>query len=258
MAGTAGVDALYHYQPFDPDRLADILTNNRVYCSNPATFNDPWDCKPFFDVDIVDDPVMHQQIAERFISTREGGQHGDPMNDELRRNPKLVKRFLEAFTETFSNEFVASRFGIYCLSKCADSALMWSHYARNHTGICLHFRVSGTKFSNAWEVEYQKEYPVITFGKLTDTIRILIVKSDVWSYEEEFRLVCPRDTQEPDHPLLLNGGYLSFENRALTSIIVGCQADYGAIKTFVATHAPQLPVRKAVRAPNKYRLIIEG
>jgi hypothetical protein len=239
IAGRAGVDALYHYQLFDPDRLADILINQRVYCSDPATFNDPWDCKPFFDVDIVDDPVMHQAIAERFIATQKGGPHGDPMDDELRRSPKLLKRFLKAFNENFSHEFVPSRWGVYCLGKCADSALMWSHYARNHTGVCLQFRVSGTKFSHAWGVEYQKEYPVFTFGNLTDTIRILIVKSDVWSYEGEFRLVCPRDTQEPAHPLLLNG-------------------DYAAIKTLVATHVPHLPVRQAVRAPNKYRLIING
>ena len=36
---------------------------------------------------------------------------------------------------------------------------MWSHYARNHRGICLEFSVPNTKFRGAAQVRYQKEYP---------------------------------------------------------------------------------------------------
>jgi len=132
---------------------------------------------------------------------------------------------------------------------------MWSHYSRNHTGVCLEFRVRGTKFTHAWEVEYQEEYPAFIFG-LSDPVRILIVKSDAWAYEEEFRLVCPHSTNLPDYPLLLDGSYLSIGPDALESVIVGCQADYDAIKSLVAKHAPGLRTKLAIRSPDKYRLEI--
>ena len=254
-AGIVGVETLYHYQPFDADRLADLLTNHRVFCSNPANFNDPWDCKPFFDLDVVDDPAMHQIIAEDFIRNQEGGPHGDPMDEQLRRDPNVAKMFLKRFNDKFCKDFVPSRWAVYCLGKRSDSALMWSHYSRNHTGICLEFTVPGTKFANAWEVEYQEEYPAFIFA-LSDPVRLLIVKSDVWAYEEEFRLVCPYNTNLPDYPLLLDGSYLPIGPLALKSVIVGCQADHEAIEKLISEHAPTLPIRRAFRSPNKYRLEI--
>ena len=43
-AATMGLDRLYHYQPFDPDRLSKIILDKDLYFSNPEDFNDPWDC----------------------------------------------------------------------------------------------------------------------------------------------------------------------------------------------------------------------
>jgi hypothetical protein len=68
--------SLYHYQDFDPtnsvdcDRLADVLESNRIFCSDPRNFNDPWDCQPYFDLDALDDPTIMASTAESLISTR--------------------------------------------------------------------------------------------------------------------------------------------------------------------------------------------
>ncbi len=40
---------------------------------------------------------------------------------------------------------------------------MWSHYSRNHSGICLEFTASNSKFVAAQRVDYQKEYPALLF-----------------------------------------------------------------------------------------------
>jgi len=72
-AGEAGITSLYHYQDFDPansvdsDRLVDVLDNNRMFCSDPRSFNDPWDCKPYFDLDALDDPAIMSATAESLI-----------------------------------------------------------------------------------------------------------------------------------------------------------------------------------------------
>jgi hypothetical protein len=47
------LDRLYHWQRFDADRLWTCLLNRVIYCSDPATFNDPWDCKPHFNTGVL-------------------------------------------------------------------------------------------------------------------------------------------------------------------------------------------------------------
>jgi len=59
FAGQTGLYKPLHYQDFQPDlhsdRLVDILQNHRIYCSNPADFNDPWDVT-IFRPPLLDDP----------------------------------------------------------------------------------------------------------------------------------------------------------------------------------------------------------
>ena len=63
-AAQDGVQKLYHYQGRNVGFLKDMLTNSRVYLSNPKNFNDPWDCNPYFDVD-VNDAADRRKWGER-------------------------------------------------------------------------------------------------------------------------------------------------------------------------------------------------
>jgi len=59
--GTArdhGVTRFYNYQPGGLDWLSGTLSEKRILCSNPTNFNDPWDCKPFFDPASIDDSTQ--------------------------------------------------------------------------------------------------------------------------------------------------------------------------------------------------------
>lgn len=47
---------LYHWQRFVEDRLAQTLEDLTIYCSSPNEFNDPWDSKPFFNTEILNNP----------------------------------------------------------------------------------------------------------------------------------------------------------------------------------------------------------
>ena len=263
FAGHAGTDGLYHYQDFQPDthadRLADILRNHRIYCSNPADFNDPWDCKPYFDPDLLDDPVNRAATAESFIATQSGGPRGDRMDQLLRTNATILKALLHKFCEE-QVDFISKRWGIYCLSPDPCLTLMWSHYSRNHKGICLEFGTDSI-FKAAQRVRYQKEYPPLLLHEPESVWQMLLIKSDVWAYEQEHRLICPRFTAVKDSPLIMDGDYLRIGHGDLKSIIIGCQADdrtSKVIKALLQEHAPNVAVRYAKRAPNKYRLVIEG
>lgn len=260
--GEAGISSLYHYQDFQPglhaDRLVDILQNHRIYCSSPVDFNDPWDCKPYFDPALLDDPANRAATAESLIATQRGGPKGDKMDQLLRTDASLLKQLLHRFSEEQA-AFIRKRWGVYCLSPDPCLTLMWSHYSRNHKGICLEFGTD-SKFRAAQKVRYQKEYPPLLLHDETLHLKLLLIKSDVWAYEQEFRLICPRFTDVKDSPLLMDGNYLSVDANDLKSIIVGCQAEDEAVKcirALVKEHAPGVAVRQARRAPNKYRLVIE-
>jgi hypothetical protein len=51
------ISRLYHYQRFNPDWIRQILFDRKIYFSNPANFNDPWDCRPYFNI-----PPAGQQV----------------------------------------------------------------------------------------------------------------------------------------------------------------------------------------------------
>jgi hypothetical protein len=90
-------------------------------------------------------------------------------------------------------------------------------------------------------------------------IRMLVVKSDDWAYEQEFRLLCPRFTDVKESVLIMDGNYLTIGPTDLTSIILGCQiTDQAAhnIQDLVLQYAPHVKVRQARRALHRYHLAI--
>jgi hypothetical protein len=266
VAGQLGLNRLYHYQDFNLKSsddhagwLIDILRNHRIWVSNPATFNDPWDCKPYFDPAFLDDPLTRAATAEALISTRTGGPELDHVDDRLRNDTEFLKEAIHGFSGQLLT-FIASRWGVYCLSPDPCLTLMWSHYARDHKGICLEFAVPNTKFSIALQVCYQKEYPRLLLHDRDSRINMLLVKSDDWAYEREFRLICPRFTDVRASPLIMDGNYLQLGPNDLASIILGCQIEDDAmvkIKELVKEYAASVKVRQVRRALNRYQLVIE-
>jgi hypothetical protein len=269
FAGQLAVPRLYHYRDFDLNsgddhaaRLLDILQKHRIWCSNPANFNDPWDCKPYFDPALLENPESCRAAAEALISTRTGGPKYNQVDQRLRTDPEFefLKLMIAGFSEQFTN-FITSRWGVYCLSADPCLTLMWSHHARDHKGICLEFSATNNKFSMATQVQYQKNYPRFLLHDPNSHNIMLIVKSDDWWYEQEFRLICPRFTDVRAAPLIMDGNYLPISPNDLTSIILGCQIEdkaAEAIAEMVRCHAPHVNMRRAHRAPNKYRLMIDG
>jgi hypothetical protein len=99
FAGQLSVPRLYHYQDFDltssadhTARLVDILQEHRIWCSNPAHFNDPWDCKPYFDPALLDSSETCRAAAEALIATRKGGAELDHVDARLRNDPDSSNR----------------------------------------------------------------------------------------------------------------------------------------------------------------------
>ena len=99
---------------------------------------------------------------------------------------------------------------------------MWAHYAEKHEGFCLEFDSNTLKdnlFTGFYRVEYPESdlRPLINFSpeewiSKDFSRKILTIKSNLWSYEREIRMIKPGKEE-----------YYDFRPNALTKIIFGSE-----------------------------------
>jgi hypothetical protein len=114
-------------------------------------------------------------------------QFNDPFDCRLNVRGELsdeLRRQMDAKTDSA---------GIFCLSECNDSLLMWSHYADAHRAVCLEYSTSEGKLfgCSVDQVSYAATYPKFAFTDNVDlnwVRRYLSTKSNVWKYEKEWRI----------------------------------------------------------------------
>ncbi len=260
-----GIDRLYHWEPFNEEYLRRLLCARTIYFSDPADFNDPWDCKPWFSTKLLEDPVERDLHIQWAVDISR--QHNDTMSEEavsrlemqLRADPKLLAETVDEISLNMADAN-SGRYRVYCLGPDVGNLLMWSHYADKHKGICLEFSTRDEVMCCPLRVEYPQEFPVIRVysNDLEDNLRPFLTKADVWKYEHEYRLIAQeRGVATADETLITDNNLLRLPETALLSVIVGCQGDYGEVERLIAEVAPELPVKKAVRVPNRFELRIE-
>lgn len=107
-------------------------------------------------------------------------------------------------------EAINQVFSITCFANSFDNILMWSHYANKHTGICVEYDFTSLPLTcniikTLFPVEYTAKrqcLPIlISYNdknklKINDLnpttfqiVKNLITKSDIWSYEKEWRSI---------------------------------------------------------------------
>jgi len=245
----------YHYQRFCKERLLTVLRDKKLYFSDPITFNDPWDCKPWFDYrPMLEDPVTREEMITFFRALvspdmlahpfREGYDTGIRTdNDELRKE-------VEIYSIGLAEEIRKMR--VYCLSVPPESTLMWSHYSDNHRGICLEFDKNNILIEKARPVRYKKTYPEWTpQGVMKDPLAPVLTKAIDWCYEREFRIM----ESLRSGPAKLNGDFVPLPEGALTAIILGCVSpDQADLLSMTREYAPGLTIKRMVRVPNHYKL----
>jgi hypothetical protein len=264
-AGMLGHRRLYNYQKFEPARLIRILETQTIYCSNPKRFNDPWDCRPCFDSSILDDPAGYERQVQWFDrSDRRRNPKPEAehlrMAQRLRDDRKLLESLIFQMTEI--DDEIDKRYRVYCFTVKPDCTLMWSHYASNHSGICLEFSATNGAFSSAFKVEYCDRYPSLDLAEVgMETLLPLITKSATWSYEHEFRLIAEERSEAlSPSTLKTENSFLPLPPGALQAVIVGCMmaaSDRAAVHDLIKASGRAVAVREAVRVPNHYALTIQ-
>ena len=184
---------LFHYQPFVVEHLVSLLSERRIKFSCPNNFNDPWDCRVHYQI-----PKSPEEITRALDWLREVDKKHGPTKTEIQReqmleahraDPSKMGNLVKAL-EHKMYEAISKQYRVYCLSEIANNQLMWAHYAKSHTGICLEFDATVAPFTTKTgitKVQYHKYYP--SFDVATGGHKALFIKSDAWAYECEWRLI---------------------------------------------------------------------
>jgi len=243
---------LYKYGSITkPEYLREVLLDNKIYCSSPFDFNDPFDCRPRV---VVGRTKQELRDAKKVI---EGILHKRTNFDRNSRRAeagRLIKKIQKSENLTDAYKSLLSRAGVYCLSAKKDNLLMWAHYSDKHKVYCLEFSTEpkGSFFSGAKELGYERNYPVVkmfTADKHDWGNESFLTKSTDWAYEEEWRLT----SKEP--------GHIDFPPEALLGVILGCRmsdTERQQILAWNATRHPPVKIYQTIMHEREFKLQIHN
>lgn len=262
-ASQKGIDYLYHWEKLDLSYLDCLLRTNSIYCSNPGDFNDPWDSKPHYNTSGCYVSVERTKIIGWIVkAVKKSGKRTESeleaMKIALERDPSELERTLIKMNSDIASG-VRNQYRVYCFGTDPYNLLMWSHYAKSHSGICLQFEVRNTVVCAALECTYSKEYPIFDVHDDSDGAQLkgLLSKSDVWTYESEYRLIAQDESYRTEKfSLITKNNYLELPKGTIKSIIVGCRGNYEVVKTLVDKYDPTIQVKRAILIPNEYKIEI--
>lgn len=254
----------YKYLPYSRPALETIVTGTMKFTCG-LEFNDPFDCNPHYDLsDLENIPKLRPDLFKAA-----GDRRGLSPAQRIAEKGKFIALLRRSIRDGTFRRQQLERVGIVSLSREGTNILMWSHYAENHKGFVLEFRipVMGEKRELAhatdrllpFPVTYQPARPTIRVGvELPEDLvnRIVLTKSKEWEYEAEERVV--------DH-LRPPGIYPYRRDEILCSVIAGMRMDRAnrtELAQIVATAAQtglfNLKLYDAVEAPSEFRMIIPG
>jgi Protein of unknown function (DUF2971) len=184
---------VYLYRYFSKQWAESLLLKGKMFFPCAADFNDPFDCRARI---TFGSRLQRQRFAREL------------MNERLCHLPKherkkVAKKAKSAQAYEVAHSQFLKRFhekvGVLCFSEKCDDILMWSHYAKSHTGLCVEFSRS-QYLTFALKVQYVEEYPTLDFFKTTGDMqspfdaqwvadRLYLSKATDWKYEKEWRLL---------------------------------------------------------------------
>tara|TARA_R110002072_G_C7929580_1_gene531571 strand:+ start:1402 stop:2112 length:711 start_codon:yes stop_codon:yes gene_type:complete len=151
----------------------EILVKNRLYFSNPAQFNDPFEMIP---------AILPRKIFKSVSPVRKKKLSEDVLS-------QIYQDSMRKFRDEQSK--VLTKFGVSCLSQSFDDIVMWSHYADQHKGICILFDTKLKFFDGLRPVTYVPKRlptPIKTKGEPGRLMQLMTTKLDLWEYEKEWRM----------------------------------------------------------------------
>jgi hypothetical protein len=220
-----------------------------MLATQPNKLNDPFEFTPIFDDRPTDDEIREKLLHPGFYQEwrkQTGNQIPfEIYKQQIRDNIELLiaeqRRLEPEVTESYRQDFMETTgkaSGLTCFSRRNDGLLLWSHYADGHKGFVVGFGVPqivnsfGRDEAVLVGVLYKKARPKISLYANVEepniVRRIVGTKSPEWKYEEEYRLIIPRenfhdyDGEEKDGRLFWS---IKANEQVVQSVIIGSRCD---------------------------------
>lgn len=251
---------IYKYRDIDTNsstslkRVQDILVNNLLWLSKPSSFNDPFDMQARIIVE-----GKGKEIRDRYkeIQKRQGVRY----KERKKQLSKVMKRSRHEMEEELTRsykEYIDSM-GVCSFAGDPRSILMWSHYAKNHEGLCIQFERARdySTLCRAIPVDYNQDYPKVDWlnNFRPDLSKALLRKHDKWSYEDEYRIIEPNNADTHIH----------LKPEAIVGLIFGCacsedtkSAVFDFLNERKSKGHPCIKVYTAQLHPYNYKLMLCG
>jgi hypothetical protein len=191
----ANINRLYKYYAYNRWSLS-VLNNMAFWFTKPNSLNDPFDCKIPFDNRItIADLKKFLPKYQRYIGLSR--KQAENKIQQVIANGQIDRKFARIWSGVLkqANEALKNS-GVFCLSECKDSILMWSHYTKNHKGFCVEFERSPDNdlgdYEKTRKVRYVSEYPIINPLDSKAYDFKFFRKAKDWKYEKEWRLLYQR------------------------------------------------------------------
>ncbi len=233
---------------FSDEYAVKTLQNLLFKVSNPNELNDPFENSPYF--------KKHEEQEWKSYLTkgstiedyykRTHHQLGIKTIEEFRKKWEagICQNILAGFMQVDDRETLDSvkddfskKNRILCVNNATaieahGDILMWSHYANSHKGVKISFDTGkiGWDDLNITRVEYLEDRVMLDPIKvdkqdptvMDDIKRALIVKSQGWNYEQEYRWFIPIPMCELDDEKSIH--FVKIPAEAIISVDIGVEA----------------------------------
>lgn len=257
----------YKYVPFSEGSLA-IIKEGTMKFTSPSEFNDPFDCAPDINVGIYVDHVSNRKD----LLKKAADYRGYSPAERIANKQKMLKQIENAVFDDFVKQ-LSKRIGVCSLSRDALNLLMWAHYAKNHTGFVVEFRIPTEQYcTNSEAIQYMLDYlfplevdycedkPILNSfedkDKESNANKQFLVKGIDWAYEKEERVI-----DQYRGPGI--HGYN--RNAILKSVVAGMKMDpddYSVLKQTIDSvnegQGTTIELYQAVPVKGEYRLHVPG
>lgn len=215
------------------------LKEGYLWHSRPAILNDPFDCY---------NKLLTYEPSEADIidfCTRNFKEGEPPLALQIERLLKNPQELIESQQANLEDNINGQ--GICCFAENFENTLMWSHYASQHTGVCLVFKPHMDISLLIVKVRYTDEFvPQNYYGEHRKGVLVMLsTKSNDWKYEQEYRSI-----NKP--------GAYSFNQAMLSEVIFGCRTSqddaYSIMTTIENAGYKDINYSRAYMEENSFKL----
>ncbi|WP_058119209.1 DUF2971 domain-containing protein [Photobacterium kishitanii] len=241
------MSCIYKYLP--PERKT-YLIDSLLRFTPPSDLNDPYECLPALPVgleqasfnylkqEILTPPKHRDGMSriERRLADKRYKKNAQKVIKEINMDPTFISKKFYADAKARMDENI----GILSLSRRWDSALMWSHYAASHSGLCVGFNREHDFFKQGNDkndngnfifkpVTYSEQRSLVPGSRLnkSQSISVLCTKSVDWQYEQEERSIALlSDATKTINTEQLKLSLFNVPHDSIAEIIIGMRASH--------------------------------